>query len=222
MALIFDNAAGATGSVTTTLKTQSYTVNNGTNGILIVGLSLQGTGSPPTGTAVTYNGVAMTLVPSSRAVNGNHVTELWYLLSPATGAHNIAASWTGNSNVVIGAISYVGVDAVTPLGTANTATGSSTAPSVIVSSATGEVVIDCIVTNSNPTYTAGSGQTKQWDNSSNIPTPNCKGGGSTEAGAASVTMDWTLGSSQLWCISSVAIKPSAAASGTSGNFLLMF
>lgn len=89
MALAFD--AFSSGS---TLPGNSITMAHtctGSNLILIVGIS---SNNADTVTGVTYNGVAMTLGKKS-SVTGP-VTYMYYLIAPATGAHNIVISGTGS------------------------------------------------------------------------------------------------------------------------------
>ena len=58
--------------------------------------------------------------------------------------------------------------------------------------------------------TAGVGQTDQWNDAN---AGDDYGAGSTEPGAASVNMSWTLGSSDHWAIGAVPIKPAAGGGG---------
>ncbi|MGH8622704.1 MAG: hypothetical protein ACRET3_11235, partial [Burkholderiales bacterium] len=51
--------------------------------------------------------------------------------------------------------------------------------------------------------TAGPGQTERWDGVSG----QSDGAGSTEAGAASVVMNWTGGVTEEWAMVAVALKP---------------
>jgi uncharacterized repeat protein (TIGR01451 family) len=73
-------------------------------------------------------------------------------------------------------------------------------------------VLDTVSTNGDAnTLTANAGQTERWDLFSGTgDLNNVRGGGSTEPGAASVTMSWTLGASKVWAIGAVAIKPAVS------------
>jgi len=73
---------------------------------------------------------------------------------------------------------------------------------VTVSSATGEVVIDVLSINGNAgAVTVGAGQTQRWSGLTGTGDGNEFGAGSTEPGAASVTMSWsaTASSSTTSC-----------------------
>lgn len=193
--------------------TFSHTVT-GSETVLLVGIALYDSNDVVSG--VTYNGVAMTAVPSSTVSNGQYTTTLYYLVAPASGANNVSVSVTGTVfEIGIGSISLTGADQATPLGTANTATGNSTTPSVNVTSASGEIVVDTSLIVHSGTYSVGGGQTSRWNaiGSGGF----IKYAGSTEPGDTSVTMSWSNTSAQDWAISAVPVKPSGA--GASGDAL---
>ena len=68
--------------------------------------------------------------------SGNARTEIWYLKMPATGTDNVVVNITGNSDLVIGAATYAGVDQATSLGAFVSNTGSTITASVHAASAT--------------------------------------------------------------------------------------
>jgi hypothetical protein len=195
-----------------TSLTWSHAVASGSNTALFVGISIESGGGSSTG--VTYGGTAMTLVGRSA---GTHVVEIWRLLAPTVGTANIVASFNGTIQVVGGAAAFDGVNQTTPTGTFVGAGGTSTTPSVAVGSAAGELVIDVLYGNDGPTATVGSGQTAQWNLATGSGNGKARGGGSTEAGAASVTMSWTLSSSLEWRIGGVSIKPAANSAPSATN-----
>jgi hypothetical protein len=101
--------------------------------------------------------------------------------------------------------SFTGVHQTTPLGTPATATGGvGTTPTVTVTAATGDLVVDFMGTKETTgNKTAGAGQTERWDGFNG----DADGAGSTEAGAASVVMNWTGGVTEEWAGVGVALKP---------------
>ena len=127
------------------------------------------------------------------------------------GTANIVATFGVTKRVVGGAAAFDGVNQTTPTAGFQGTTGTGTGPSVGISSAAGELVIDVLYGNDGTTASAGGGQSPQW----NLASGAARGAGSTEAGAASVTMSWTLGSSVEWEIAGVSIKP--APTTTLGN-----
>ena len=170
--------------------------------------------SSDTVTGVTYNGVALTAVPSGSTNNGQYYITAYYLIAPDTGTHDIVVTVSGSVfDFGAGAISYTDAHQTTPLGTAVTATGTSTTPSVTVSSAADELVDDGLVIIHGGTLSVGAGQTQRWNA---IATSGfIKYAGSTEGGAASTTMSWSNSSSQTWAIVAVPIKPVGGGGGSS-------
>lgn len=105
----FDNSSSSSGNAISSL-TWSHTVNSNANGILIVGVDIEG-GATITG--ITYNSVALT--PDATLGNflarGSRNGGLWYLMTPSTGANNVVVTLSGSSgNGLHGAaVSYTGV-----------------------------------------------------------------------------------------------------------------
>ncbi len=209
MALAIDAVSTGTGGGAGPF-TWSHTCS-GSDRVLIVGVSHNDSGDTVTG--MTYNGVSMTPVPSGATSNGQYFVTQYSLIAPATGTNTVSVSMSGNVfDFGAAAISLTGADQTAPLGTAATATGSSTTPSVNVSSAGAEIVVDTLAIVHSGTLSVGAGQTQRW----NTTTSNAfiKYAGSTESGSGTTTMSWTNSTSQDWAIVAVPVKPVAAA-GTS-------
>ena len=111
MALAIDTSTGAsdlTGSATS--LTWSHTCT-GSDLVLFVSAATNGNSDRISG--ITYNGVAMTRVPTNGFV-GDGSTQpvssyMYYLINPATGAHNVVISVPGNSSNISGdSMSYTG------------------------------------------------------------------------------------------------------------------
>ncbi|WP_461175385.1 DUF4347 domain-containing protein, partial [Uliginosibacterium flavum] len=201
----------ATSTLGATSLTLAHTVGAGTNSILIVEYSTRGTDSP---TSITYNGVALTRLDTN--ANSTVVTtEIWYLKNPAAGAHNIVVTMPGSAKeFAIGATSYFNVDQTSTFGTVAKATGTGTAVSVTVASATGNLVIDAMATRQQGGVpSVGSGQIQRWTNSSGTGSAEPLGAGSSETGAASVTMSWTLADAMEWATIGVSLNAANDASG---------
>jgi|GEM_PF-2380773 len=181
----------------------SHTVT-GSNTILFVGIA-SNAASQKYPTLVTYNSVAMTSVATS--TNGGLTVNLFYLVAPTGGANTVSVTLSGTANAVIcGASSYTGVDQTTPLGTAATATGTSVTPSVNVTSATNELVVDVMAATVISTPSADASQTSRYATFVSAGSKSTGSGSSDEAGASSVTMSWSI-SSAPWAIIGVPMKP---------------
>lgn len=121
-------------------------------------------------------------------------SSLWGLASPASGAQTVAVTFNGAvaNYGAAGAITVTGSDASTCFSNTNTGQGDGAASSTCTS-VTGELVMDNVfsaeyVTNGNGPTVSGS-NTQRWSNQ-NIGAGQT-GGGSTIAGASSVTMSWS-------------------------------
>lgn len=196
----------------------SHTPTSTTNGIAMICVSFQ-RGTLPTVTGVTYNGSAATLVDGQTEVSsGQRRVELWYYKAPPSGASTVTATMSAITNDSRMHVStYTGVDQTTPLGTAakfNTFAGTA---SVTVTSAAGELVVDCDLTDAIASATVGAGQTQRANFGD---TGNHLHLGSEEAGAASVSMDWTLSTTALSAGVGVPLKPAAAAATCQSRSLM--
>src|SRR5262249_11294603 len=118
-----------------------------------------------------------------------------------------------NSSVFLGggAVSFTGVDQGTPVGTPATnngfTEGTASTPSVDVSAAPNDVVVDMLWSTCCNVVAVGEGQTQQV-NQNDGGTTGQTVAMSTKPGATTVTMSWTNASS-AWCIAGVAVKPAA-------------
>lgn len=164
------------------------------------------------------------LTSITSAVNGSAKVEMWGIKAPSTGTHNWVLTATGSTDIVAGCGSYTGVNQTTPLGTASQGAGASTAPSVTVSSAAGELVVDGLAVDSpsGSGYTLGAGQTERWSHTvagGNFNNPEAVS--STEAGAASVTMSYTLNNSWNWALAAVPLLEATGGGGSVSRGMLL-
>lgn len=196
-----EHTAGAQGAATLT-HTIAGVVCAGSNRLLLVGMHSFG---GRTHSSVTYGGVALTKL--QEVLNNTGATRkvsLWYLVAPAAGSASVAASLDSSDGFAVSVLSLSGVHQSSPFGTVATATGSSTTLSVAASSAAGEMVVDAAVGRASGGLTKDASQTLAY---AGIGGSNNAGGMSYEAGAASVTMSWTMGASDIWAILAAPVKP---------------
>jgi hypothetical protein len=181
--MAYDSAA-ISGSVGPTDESASWThAPIGIPTFITVGFHDQLTGM--TADSVTYGGETCTL--AATAQQNNVTAEVWYLENPPSGNQTVIINWTGTpaQSVRGGSIAYTGGGVP---GATNTDTGTGTAPSTVVASAVNAIVVDAM-TNAAANQSPGAGQTQRY---TIVGTRE----GSTEAGASSVTMSWTITSSQ--------------------------
>ncbi|MGH7701794.1 MAG: hypothetical protein ACREMO_01780, partial [Gemmatimonadales bacterium] len=195
---------------------------SGSNRILIVGVAIRQNTGGEFVDSITYNGVNLTFVDGISYVTNTSIRgEMWQLVAPATGPHNIIVTINPNGGsgaqaIAGGAQSFTGVHQTTPLGTPATAQNENTTSTVVVSSAAGEVVVDIVAQKQNSsggTMSADAPQVERWNQITTKGTisANARSGGSTKVpGAASVTMSWTVTSIVRWAIVGVSLKPANA------------
>jgi hypothetical protein len=178
---------------------------------------------PGTVSSVTYGGTGMTLIDS--VANGTSAVMYFYgLANPASGAQTVQINCSG-TNILIGAFSYTftGTDTTTPFNGwqedfADAA--ASAADTLTVTSQSGDLVVDMVhvhlSTGSDLAMAPGADQTERDEavyavnNEQNYAT-------STQAGAASVAMDYSWGTSTNvagWLYGAVNVVQAAAGGGT--------
>lgn len=209
------DAATANGNPTAdTADSFTHTIGTGSNvyvGVCVTTNGTDGAGSIDV-SSLTVNGGTATFRASSDTVGlgGGVKTEYWdSVLGSTNGAVTVTVNVSGNDRFRTTAFSLFGVDQTTPVGTAVTNEVVSTSASVNVSSAVNELVMSCLgVSVTSSAWTVGAGQTERWLNSTDINATAEQG--SSEPGAATVTMShsWTTG--QYGSLIGIPIKPASA------------
>lgn len=181
------------------------------NGALLVGLAHDITVSSVAvvwdsgGTNQSLTRVGLTSGPS-----GNEDTEWWAVVNPVSGNKTLKVTWNAvTAEMYIGAQSYTGVDqtgGATSFAHFNGTSGISAAPSIAITSATGNIVVAAIAQDGNLNTVSG---TLFWaiDNTG----PNIGVGMFRSAGVASVTMSGSIGGTANWSISGVDIVAAGGA-----------
>lgn len=209
------NASIANANNTTSVAWSHVAASN-SNQILLV---CAGAGSSTSGTThasgVTFGSDTLTEVPSSFVYDGWDGVSLWYKLTPTVQTANITITFPAIPTMLSGiAAALNGVDvAGTPLGTANKLSGSSAAPSVSISSATGELVVACISSDSESGITEGGTLVKKQIGI----LADTSYGMEYYAGASSVSATYTQANTG-WAIAGVSFKPSGVASAETFGF----
>lgn len=121
ISIAFDNASTFQSVTTVTSLTYSFTVGSGTNRMLLVGVSSNGTTAP---SSVTYAGSSMTLIKTQTFNFGAAAGFLYAIVSPTSGANNIVITFAGSTNITSTAASYSGVfQSTTPDASTSNGTG---------------------------------------------------------------------------------------------------
>jgi uncharacterized repeat protein (TIGR01451 family) len=207
--------AAATWTNAALTATVAHTTPSLANRLMIVAVHMNiGNSTGSTVLSVTYNGVAMGLTQAiSDGGAPNTRTELFGLIAPAVGTHNVVVTLqniTAGQSVqgVVGVTTYVDVNQTLTGSLAFSAVGNNTAPtSTLAGTAAGDMVIDFATARQNAggtqSYTAiGAGQTSIYNNIlSTAPQSNADivaTASSAISAGANVTMSYTLASSQRW------------------------
>lgn len=211
-AIAKDSTSSATGGASSVSSLTFAHVCTGSNLYLLVGTSI-GSGSTLV-SSVTYNSVNLTQFSSQ--LSANIMLDSWGLKAPATGSHNIVATFNKSKPACAVGISFTGVDQTTPTGTAAAANGSGTTLTVNVSSASGEMVSDFAHHQDDArTLTVGAGQAEYRRTNTAASSEDTRIATSVENGAVTTTMSWTIsGASAEWAVIGVPLKPASAAAPT--------
>lgn len=218
MAIVLDDTSSSFNNYTDTLS-WSHTCA-GSDRILIVAPVLLGD-APPTHdiVSITYNGVALTKVDDQDST-GVHV-EMWYLVAPATGAHNIVITHDGTftTSWCLGiAKSFTGVDQTSPIVTSGKASDTGNAVTVSLTSTDATDMLlslagkysvgDNVVDGASQTETLHDTVDAGWGLEAGFGYKQSSGGGSQ-------ALNWTWTDSNDGAEIAVALK--AAVSSTTPN-----
>jgi hypothetical protein len=188
----------------------THTAGSGSNTVALILIGYQDS-TPGTISSVTYGGVACTALQTELEggdLTSNIFAALYIKKGVTAGGATVQVNFSETMNIVkITTITYHNVDQTTSTGTvATTANLSGTAqPSTDVTSAVGELVVDVMVSGPR-TVTVHASQTERsnFGNDGNFTAAT-----SEEAGAATVSMDWTIGGTSTgWRQIGVSLKPS--------------
>ena len=197
------DATASTRGTATTLTNGNLTIGSGVHRALIV----QMTTSLATTQTVVWDAAganqALTLIGST-AYASSYTSWLYGLINPASGNKIVTVTWGGGgSNFgVLNAASFTGVNQTGGATSFPNYTGTSglgISPSVTVTSATGDMVVDTLMCQTAPI--AGNKTKLFWNTGGTV-----NGGSQYAAGAATVALSWTQGSSYIYALGACSIK----------------
>ena len=182
------------GAPTTTL---SHTTTTNANRILLVSVHMNvrnSTGATIQG--ITYGGQALTFLDEATSAIGGTIesrTEVWYLLSPPTGANNVVVTATGltaNVEALVGATTFSNANQIAPTSATNTGEGNTTV--TIGATSTTDTILDFITGRETVTYTPPGTQTAGYNTSTGGTADDLQGATSRRTAATpTTTMTWT-------------------------------
>lgn len=204
-AVSFDTTAQATADVVSTLGVTHVVGGGCTNPVLYVDIAWGDTTSVSITDASTTAG-KLTLLASVNSASGFY-TASTYKYVGATGSQDVSFTWDGNIySAQIITTSFCGVDQFTSEHNVATNNSAGFALTLTVTSTTGELVKDMAFEHAyNEALTVDASQTERAQQGFT----GGRMGVSTEAGAASVSMDWTQVNANYWDMIGFSIIPSA-------------
>lgn len=202
---IMNVTVDATSTGTTTEDSEdSVTISHttaGTNRLMLVGVGIDPHGESVS--SVTYNGTSLTLIGRVEDSGSHSRVEIWSLVAPETGTHDVVVNLTGNGHngVTVGVMTFSGVDQATPLENFTSAFGNSDTASATVNSTPDDIVFGVVHVHGGSSVTPSASQTEYWD----LEVARSNSGGTLQAGAASVVSSWTVKDDD-WSVAAVSIR----------------
>lgn len=223
----YDNSINAWSASNVASLTSAAFAVSGANRFM-VGFIASGAGSPADPSGMKWGGsggTGLTKQGATLSFGTYFKLSCYTLLAPAAQTSTLYGNWPSNQDeTIIGCVSATGVDQAASLGTIGTGTGTNLSPSVNVTTAVDDFVVDCVWAGDTGgfgrTLTAGANQISRQEVEGANPTIYEAFGMSTEvATGTTTTMSWALsgtGSIDGWGIFAVPLKP--AAGGGGGGF----
>ncbi|MDE2098525.1 MAG: hypothetical protein KGL39_14825 [Patescibacteria group bacterium] len=174
---------------------------------------------------LTYDGANLTRALQGATSGSYGHAELWYLVNPATGTHDITVTYSASQFVGtdFAAASFAGVDQTTPIDASASSTGSGTSLSAsITTTAANDMLVDAAGSmSSNGAATAGAGQTVIYQYTQ-FGSDNGAYSYKAVSTAGSYSMSWSGFANFPWVELVVALKPASGSTPTPPPLLYWF
>lgn len=212
-----DNTGTAVQGNSNIFTINSFSVSNQPNRVLIVGISIRNSGGQ-TVTSVSYGGVNFPLTNRFTWWYGtnNIRVEIWYLVNPAVGTGNIQVTLSSATRAVVGAVSFYGVDQINPIVNNTSNSGNSISPSVTINTIVNNAwVLDVLACRENVNLTFLPPGAQAYNLGTSAGANGVQAGGSYYGPVSipsSVTMNWSLSTTQNWLIGAIVLRPSLQSS----------
>lgn len=181
--------------------------------LLVVGISLEKGDASRRVTGVKYGSADLARLAEVVSSSGEPRVDVWYLNNPPAGTAKVAVSLNEKNKILVGAVSFTGVDQATPISGTTSAASASGAPNLTIPSSSGAVLMD-VVAFLRPTMTPNAGQVALWN--TGMHDSGKRGGASTRPGGApSVAMGWTSDNkSDKWAAVGFSVNPGLLSKGS--------
>jgi hypothetical protein len=185
----------------------------GSNRCLVVAIAHKHSSVLRTVSSVTFNGDALTSRAAASRSTAFMGSELWAMVAPDATTGNVVITLSGAADICATAVFMTGVAQTSTFGTAATENGNTADPDLVVTSSTGELVVDSFAGSTTGAVVVGSGQTERGNQASGTSGQLVRHGCSTEVGAVSVNMGWTRGADN-YAVCAVPIRPADTGGAT--------
>ncbi len=203
VAVDFSNSTSGTSST----GQWKHEVGTDTDRFLVIAVSIEGTSAEVA--TIDYAGLTPFFIGERRSsgTTGPGIVQMYGLLDPPSGVGIAEVTLTSSARFVAGSTSFANVDQNDPISAQAVANGNSSNASLSIGSATGEMVFAALVaTGDIESVSTGSGQTQRWNRS--LGDDNALYGvASTEPGAVSTTMSYSLDAGAPWAMVAISIQP---------------
>jgi|GEM_PF-3163438 len=203
--IVYDNSSYQSNDGTTNSLTWEHTTGAADRRILLVGTGTRGASAVG---SITYAGIDLSPIILDRS-NFDVQSELWYLLDPPSGTHELVANFSTVQNLSAGAITYSGVDQDEPIFEEGDADDwrwldeASTSLTRTIESVEGGVVVGAIALQSrNTSLAAGENQNSRVQPLSSAGVLNM----SDVFGSGEQSLEWTY-TGDYWASFIVSLRP---------------
>lgn len=212
----FDNVstASATPSIAANSVTFAHTTTTDPNRILLVSVHVNIRSSPlANATSVTYGGQTLTRLAFRNHVGGATRTEVWYLLNPPTGTHNVVTTIGGIAGgdiaVVVGAETFSNALQLAP--TFVTSSGTGNPATATIAAAANDLIVDFITGRETVNVSPNAPQATIFDVSTGAGANEIEAGSSSRLAATpATTMSWNVSAGREWSLIAVNLKEAVA------------
>jgi len=203
-------------SSATPATTLAHTTTVAPNRLLLVsvGMNIRNATATTVG-SVSYGGMPLSKLNAVTDGSPDTRTEVWYLLAPPTGAHNVVVTAIGitpgpSVKTLVGATTFSNAEALPPTSAVSSGTGSPATVAIAATSTT-DTIVDFITAREGVTLTAAAPQAAGFNASTGLTNDDLQAASSGRSAALpSTTMSWTLSASRRWSIVGVNVKRATA------------
>ena len=188
------------GSVVGATLTINIEVSAGADGVLVFGVAYK-SNSVLTETSLDFNTSEAFAIERRAADVANAQCSLWYLIAPTVTTADCVLVMPSSVRMVGYAAFFTGVNQTNPFtGNTNEASGTDASPTVDVTSAADEIVVDMLAQVSAGPDTATETHTPMANGAATGGGTDTRGASQRAVGQATRTMNWSMSGSEDWNI----------------------